>query len=222
MDPPAGGYVPVRLPSARRIDVLVVDGQPVVQQGVRLFLESAEGIRGVHEAVSGREAIDAARRLSPDVVLVDPWLGDMLLEEAVRRIGAASPRSRLVIFAAQLSPSLLEETARLGVHGVLSKEAGPSRLLEVVISVAGGQVVEEVGNDQMLRRAADKVNGVPLTPREHEVLRRAARGESNAEIAGAIYLAPTTVKSYLQSALRKLGARNRVEAVVKLSELRIL
>ena len=74
----------------------------------------------------------------------------------------------------------------------------------------------------MLLSVADKLHGSPLTPREHEIIRRAARGESNVEIAGAIYLAPTTVKSYLQSALWKLGARNRVEAVFKLSELRIL
>jgi DNA-binding NarL/FixJ family response regulator len=157
-----------------------------------------------------------------DVVLLDPWLPDMLLEDVVRRIHAVSPGTRIIIFAAQLSPSLRDEALKLGVHGVLGKDATPERLLEAIALVAAGETLLDPGNDQMLQRAADKVHGIPLTPREHEILRRAARGESNAEIAGAIFLAPTTVKSYLQSALRKLGARNRVEAVFKLGELRIL
>jgi DNA-binding NarL/FixJ family response regulator len=207
---------------ARKIRVLVVDEQPVVQQGVRLFLQAADRIRAVDEAGSGQQAIDIARRVRPDIVLLDPWLADMLLDEAVRRIGAVSPGSRIIVFAGQLSPWMRESASAVGVHGILGKDASPQRLLEVISLVAGGECIEDPATDEMLRRAAEKVNGTPLTPREHEVLRRAARGESNAEIAGAIFLAPTTVKSYLQSAQRKLGARNRVEAVFKLHELRIL
>jgi two-component system nitrate/nitrite response regulator NarL len=206
----------------RRIRVLVVDEPPVVQHGVRLFLQGAERIRSVDAAQTGSGAIDAVRCDRHDVVLLDPWLPDMLLEDIVRRIHAVSPGTRIIIFAAQLSPSLRDEALRLGVHGVLGKDATPERLLEAIALVAAGETLVDPGNDQMLQRAADKVHGIPLTPREHEILRRAARGESNAEIAGAIFLAPTTVKSYLQSALRKLGARNRVEAVFKLGELRIL
>ena len=216
------GYAAVCPTLARRIRVLVVDAHPVVQLGVRLSLEGEQRFRSVHEAESGQEAINAARRIRPDVVLLDPWLPDMLLEEAVRRIRAVSPGTRIVIFAAQISPSLRDEGARLEVHAILGKDAQPERLLDVIALVAAGQVVEDTRDEELLRWAAEKLNGTPLTPREHEVLRRAARGESNAEIAGAIYLAPTTVKSYLQSALRKLGARNRVEAVFKLSELQLL
>lgn len=205
-----------------KIRVLVVDAHPVVQQGVRLFLQDSEGIRTIHGADSGQQAVDMARRLRPEIVLLDPWLLDMLLEQAVRRIGAVSPGTRIILFAAHLSPSLREEAARLGVHGALGKDATPRRLLDVISLVASGEFIVDPGSEGMLRLAAEKVNGTPLTPREHEVVRRAARGESNAEIAGAIFLAPTTVKSYLQSALRKLGARNRVEAVFKLNELRIL
>lgn len=225
MDPPTPVVAARRLTRAsmtRSIRLLVVDEHPVVQQGLRLFLQGAERIRAVDTAESGQEAVEVARSTRPDVVLVDPWLHDMLLDEVVRRIHAVSPGTRIIVFAAQLSPSLREEAATLGVQGILGKDATPERLLDVVALVMRGQAIVEPRNDEMLRRAAKKVNGPPLTPREHEILRRAARGESNAEIAGAIYLAPTTVKSYLQSALRKLGARNRVEAVFKLSELRIL
>jgi DNA-binding NarL/FixJ family response regulator len=213
---------PPPVPLNRGIRVLVVDEHPVVQVGLRLFLDGVERIRSVDAARSGQDAIDAARCDRHDVVLLDPWLPDMLLEDVVRRIYAVSPGTRIVIFAAQLSPTLRDEAAALGVQGIIGKDATSERILEVIAHVVTGRTIVDPGSDQMLQRAADKVNGNPLTRREHEILRRAARGESNAEIAGAIYLAPTTVKSYLQSALRKLGARNRVEAVFKLSELRIL
>src|SRR5438270_159229 len=81
--------------------------------------------------------------------------------------------------------------------------------------VAAGEVIAAPVKDEELRRAAEKIHCTPLTSREHEILRRAARGETNAEIAKAIFLSPTTVKSYIQSALRKLEVRNRVEAVYK-------
>jgi two-component system nitrate/nitrite response regulator NarL len=209
-------------PPVRSLHLLVVDSHPVVQHGVRLFVGATDRIRAVEQATSGQEGVDVARRVRPDVVLLNPWLGDMLLGDVVGLIGAVSPGTRIVIFAAQVSPSLREEAALLGVSGVLGQDAGRERLLDVITRVAAGEVVTDPGNEGMLKQAAYKLHGTPLTPREHEILRRAARGESNVEIAGAIYLAPTTVKSYLQSALRKLGARNRVEAVFKLSELRIL
>lgn len=215
--PPADPCAP-----ARKLDLLVVDDHPVVREGVRLFAEHSERLRVVGEATSGGEAIETARRVRPDLVLVDPWLRDMLLEEAVRRIRAVSPSSRIIMFAAQVTPSLRDEAARLGIQGSLGKDSTLEHFAKVVCAVAAGEFISDPIDAQVLRLAAAKLRCPPLTPREHEILRRAARGESNAEIAGAIFLAPTTVKSYLQSALRKLGARNRVEAVFKLSELRLL
>jgi two-component system, NarL family, nitrate/nitrite response regulator NarL len=208
--------------SARGLDVLIVDGHPVVQHGVRMLLEDADRVRSANAAETGEEAIEIARRERPDMVLLDPWLPDMLMAEAVSRIRAVSPGSKIVIFAAHLTPTIREEAARLDVNGVLGKDARPQRLLDAIERIASGELITDPIEDELLRRAGDKLHCAPLTPREHEILRRAARGESNAEIAQAIYLAPTTVKSYLQCALRKLGARNRVEAVFKLSELRLL
>lgn len=206
----------------RAIDVLVVDGHPVVHQGLRLFLGGQEGMRIVGDAQTGEEAVEAVRRLRPDVVLLDPWLADRLPADAVRELRAAAAAIRVVFFAAQVTPTLRDAADRLGVHGVVGKDTTAERLLEVIERVAAGEVVTDPPRREALCRAAEKLRGAPLTPREHEILRRAAHGESNAEIAEAIHLAPTTVKSYLQSALRKLGARNRVEAVFKLSELRLL
>jgi DNA-binding NarL/FixJ family response regulator len=204
------------------IGVLVVDGHPVVLQGLRRFTADVARVRILEGAESGERALTLARRLRPDVVLVDPWLPDMLLGEAVTRLRGCAPRARVVLFPSRVTPALADTAATLGVDGILGKDASAEHVLAVIERVAAGEVVTDPFRGEALRRAAEKLHGPPLTPREHEVLRRAARGESNAEIGRAIHLAPTTVKSYLQSALRKLGARNRVDAVVKLSELQLL
>lgn len=209
-------------PRLRRITLMLVDEQPIVQLGVSLIAKESRRPCRVIEASGGEAAIELARRERPDLVLLDPSLADLLLADAVRRIGAVSPASRIVIFPAHITPSIREEAARLGVHGLLGKDATPANFLATIEAVARGERMLEDEQRDTLRRAAAKLNCAPLTPREHEIIRRAARGESNAEIASAIFLAPTTVKSYVQSALGKLEARNRVEAVFKLSELRLL
>jgi two-component system nitrate/nitrite response regulator NarL len=215
--PPARRAAP-----ARHVSVLVVDHHPVVQLGVRIFLDAGDRPYDVAAATTGGAGIALARRDRPDIALLEPSLPDMLLEELVERLRACSPNTRLVAFAAQLSPTLRDQVARLGIEGFVSKDAGPDELVSVVSRVAaGGQVAPPLA-EQVLRRAADKMHTAVLTAREHEILRLAARGSNNAEIAAEIFLAPTTVKSYLQSALAKLGARNRVEAVFKLSELGLL
>jgi two-component system nitrate/nitrite response regulator NarL len=202
--------------------LLVVDAHPVVHEGLRLFLAGDGSIGTMHSALTGAEGIATARRANPDVALVDPWLPDMLLDEAVRRMRVVSPCTRLIVYASSVSPGLREEAERLAVDGILGKDAEAGQLSEIVAEVAAGRAAIDPLESDFLDLAAAKLGCPALTPREHEILRLAARGESNAEIAGKVFLAPTTVKSYLQSALRKLGARNRVEAVFKLSELRLL
>lgn len=209
-------------PRLRRITLMLVDEQPIVQLGVSLIAKESRRPCRIIEASGGEAAIETARRERPDLVLLDPSLADLLLADAVRRLGAVSPSSRIVLFPAHITPSIREEAARLGVHGLLGKDATPANFLATIEAIARGERMLEDEQRDALRRAAAKLNCAPLTPREHEIIRRAARGESNAEIASAIFLAPTTVKSYVQSALGKLEARNRVEAVFKLSELRLL
>jgi DNA-binding NarL/FixJ family response regulator len=208
----------------RPISLLVIDDHPVVHQGVRQLLDPIDGVVIVSEAQNGEDGIAAARRVTADVVLLDARLPDILTADAVRRIGAVSPHSRIVIFTAHGTPTLIEEIRRLGVHGFVRKDSSPDEFVDVILRVASGEVARAptLFPDDELRRAADKLNGAALTVREYDVLRRAAMGESNAEIGAVLYLAPTTVKSYLQSALHKLDARNRVEAVAKLSELGLL
>ncbi|OJU85181.1 MAG: hypothetical protein BGO11_01190 [Solirubrobacterales bacterium 70-9] len=209
-------------PQLRRVTMLLVDEQPIAQLGVSLITRDSPRPCRLLWADSGSAAIETARRERPDLVLLDPSLGDVTLEAAVRRIGAVSPGSRIILFPAHVTPSIHEEAAQLGVHGLLGKDASTNQFLSTVEAVTRGERMLEDEQGDALRRAAAKLNCAPLTPREHEIIRRAARGESNAEIASAIFLAPTTVKSYVQSALGKLEARNRVEAVFKLAELRLL
>jgi two-component system nitrate/nitrite response regulator NarL len=217
----SGGSTAARF-VGRRVRVLVVDHHPVVQHGVRLFLEDTDRIELIGGAATGALAIDMVRRERPDIALLEPWLPDMLLEELVERVRASSPNTRLIVFAAQITPTVREQVLRLGLHALLGKGSEPEDITSVLASVAAGELVEPPASDQVLRQAADKLHCGVLTAREHEILRRAARGSSNSEIAAEIFLAPTTVKSYLQSALVKLGARNRVEAVFKLGEVGLL
>ena len=206
----------------RRIRILVVDHHPVVQHGVRVFLDHQPRFTVAATAETGARAVIEARHERPDVALLEPWLPDMLLEELVGRLRASSPNTRLIAFASQVTPTLRDQVARLGIHGLLGKGAAAEDVAAMVTRVAAGETVTPPPSDSVLRQAADKLHCAVLTAREHEILRLAARGASNSEIASEIYLAPTTVKSYLQSALAKLGARNRVEAVFKLGEAGLL
>jgi two-component system nitrate/nitrite response regulator NarL len=209
-------------PVGRQVRILVVDHHPVVQHGVRLFLDDQPRFTVAATAESGARAVSEARRVRPDIALLEPWLPDMLLEELVDHLRASSPNTRLLAFASQVTPTLREQVARLGFHGLLSKGAEPEDLAAIVARVAGGETVASPHSDSVLRQAAAKLHCSVLTAREYEILRLAAHGASNSEIASEIFLAPTTVKSYLQSALAKLGARNRVEAVYKLGAVGLL
>jgi DNA-binding NarL/FixJ family response regulator len=206
----------------RAVRVLVVDHHPVVQLGVRLFLAADEQVEVTGGASTAAEAVDMARRDRPDIALLEPNLPDMLLEELVEHLRASSPNTRLVVFAAHISPTIREQVTKLGIHGLVGQGSSAEEVIDVVARVAAGEVVGAPASEHLLRDVADKLHCTALTAWEHEILRHAARGASNSEIAAEIFLAPTTVKSYLQSALGKLGARNRAEAVFMLGELGLL
>lgn len=218
--PPAAATT--RPGAARSVRVMVVDHHPVVQVGVRLFLGASRGLEVSGGAATGAEAVDQARRDRPDIALLQPFLPDMLLEELVEHIRANSPNTRLIVFTPAVTPTIREQVASLGIHGLVSQDAAADELAEIIGRVAAGEIIEPPSSEHILRQVAEKLHCTALTAWEHEILRHAARGASNAEIAAQIFLAPTTVKSYLQSALGKLGARNRAEAVFKLGELGLL
>jgi two-component system nitrate/nitrite response regulator NarL len=207
----------------RTIGVMVVDDHPVVAEGVAALVDQAPWIRVVGSACSGREAVAMAAALHPDVVLLDLCLPDMLGSEVVAalmagpRQGGRRPAPAVVVFTAFPDHAGLEASRQAGAVGVVLKDAGRADLITTVTRAARG---ERLGWSAAGERAvtSSDLHRVGLTRREYDVVRHVALGETNREIAGAMYLSPNTVKTYLQSALVKLGARNRVEAIARAHE----
>lgn len=198
--------------------VLLADDQSLVRAGFRMILESDPAITVVGEAATGEQAVDATRRLKPDVVLMDIQMpgGDGLW--ATREITG----SRVVILTTFERDDYVFEALQAGASGFLLKNAPPEHLVEAVRVVAAGdallapsvtrRIIEQFARrpvDKDVRAAVDS-----LTPREREVLILLARGMSNSELAAELHVSEGTIKTHLSSLLAKLGLRDRVQAVV--------
>lgn len=204
--------------SRQVVRVLVVDDHPVVHDGVALLVERTRRVTIAGSARSGREAIELARRLRPDVVLLDLRLPDMLGSEVVRAIRRQVPDAAVLIFTAHPDHAALEAAREAGAAGVVVKDATRADLAGAIERAARGEPLPWASGAGGAEATAAILARFGLTRREYDVLRRVAMGETNAEIAEAIHLSPNTVKTYLQSTLQKLGARNRVEAIARAGE----
>lgn len=202
--------------------VMVVDDHPVVRDGVTLLLRGEPALVVVGAAESGRAALERAPGLRPDLVLLDLRLPDMLAPEVVPGLLALLPAARIVVFTAHGDHQGVQAALHAGAHGALLKDAAATDLVAALRRVLRGERVTDprIVPPAAGTRAALARSG--LTRREYEVLRLAAQGRTNPEIAETTGLARNTVKTYLQSALHKLGARNRVEAIGKASEAGLL
>ncbi|WP_121253941.1 response regulator [Nocardioides ferulae] len=211
------------------IRVLLVDDQPLLRTGFRLILASEDDLEVVGEAADGEVAFAQAQALSPDVVLMDIRMPRLDGVEATRRIVAArggdGPPRVLVLTTYDLDEYVVE-ALRAGASGFLLKDTPAERLVDAVRVVAGGEaVVAPAVTRRLLDRfarllpashpdAGGNAAAETLTDREHEVLLLVARGMSNAEIAAALVVSETTVKTHVSNVLTKLGLRDRVQAVV--------
>jgi DNA-binding NarL/FixJ family response regulator len=206
------------------IKVLVADDQALVRGGLVAMLGVQDDIEIVGEAADGGEAADRAIELRPDVVLMDIRMPNVDGIEATRRIsahGAGAPRV-LVLTTFDLD-EYVYEALRAGAAGFLLKDTPPDRLAEAVRTVAAG---ESLLAPALTRRLVERFVSLPppeaarrdtfaeLTDRELDVLRCIARGLSNAEIGGELFLSEATVKTHITRILSKLGLRDRVQAVV--------
>lgn len=183
--------------------VLVVDDHDVVHWGFRLLLDRQSWVERCEGATGLADAVETAARLRPDVALVDLMLGADSGAEACSEIRRTSPDTRVLLIsgAGRISPSVARTA---GASGFISKDWNAADVVKAVRMVAlGSEVFAEGG-------AADSVG---LSEREHEVLSLIATGATNREIAGTLYLSPHTVKEYTSGIYRKLGVRNRAEAV---------
>jgi DNA-binding NarL/FixJ family response regulator len=209
------------------VSVLLADDQPLLRRGFRMILEAEADMTVVAEAGDGEEAVDLARRHSPDVVLMDIRMPGTDGIEATRRITAADARVRVLV----LTTFDLDEYAfgalRAGASGFLLKDVRPAELVAAIRTVAAGDAVV---SPRVTRRLLEEYAQVlPLSPaqqeqqypqlsalteREREVLIAVARGLSNAEVAASLYVSEATVKSHVGRILAKLGLRDRVQVVV--------
>lgn len=204
------------------IRVLLADDQEMVRTGFRMILEAAGDITVVGEAADGRTAVDLARRLRPDVCLLDirmPGLDGLEATRVLAGPDAVDPIRVVVVTTFDLDEYV--HTALVnGASGFLLKDAGPALLVEAVRAAARGDaLVSPQVTLRLLRHVTESTTAraaVPepveaLTEREEEALRLVAQGHTNAEMAELLFVSPSTVKSHLASLQTKLGARNRVE-----------
>jgi len=210
-------------PRAGPVRVFVVDDHPVVVQGVSMLVRGDTRVCVVGDARSAGDALRVLPEVQPEVILLDLRLPDMLASESTRRIRAAVPGARILVFTAHSEHPALQLALDAGAHGALLKDVADADLVDAIVRTARGENVL----DPRLARGPSTwkttvKNPVDLTRREYEILRRVAMGETNPEIAQALRLSRNTVKTYLQSALHKLGARNRIDAIVKAGQAGLL
>ena len=202
--------------------ILVVDDHPVVRDGVKLLLRSDPMLFVAASAESGRAATSMVRELQPDIVLLDLRLPDMPATEIIAKFRLVSRTVKIVIFTAYTDHSAMKSALDAGADGGLLKDIGGIDLSAALRRVLRGEQVVDpriVSDDARRSRTLTRLG---LTRREYEVLRLAAEGKTNPEIALSTDLTRNTIKTYLQSALHKLGARNRVEAIAKAGEAGLL
>jgi DNA-binding NarL/FixJ family response regulator len=204
------------------IRILIADDQSLVRAGFRLVLENHPDLEVVGEASNGREAVHSAGRLDPDVVLMDIRMPELDGIAATRAITARHPARVLVLTTYDLD-EYVYDALQAGASGFLLKDTPPAQLADGIRAVAGGEallaptvtrrLIEEFARLGPSRRP-QPTELDELTPRELDVLRLLARGMSNGEIADALVLGDTTVKTHVAHVLGKLGLRDRVQAVV--------
>ena len=203
------------------VRVLVADEQDLVRTGLSMILDAQPDIEVVGQAADGHTAAELARRLRPDVCLVDirmPGLDGIEVTELLAGRGVPDPMAVVVITTFDLD-EYVHGALRAGARGFLLKDAGPELLVQAVHAAAAGdaliapnitrRLLSTLAASEPSRRRTQPIE--PLTDREEEVLALVARGRTNAEIAADLFIGLTTVKTHVASLLTKIGARNRVE-----------
>jgi DNA-binding NarL/FixJ family response regulator len=212
-------------PGGIPVKVLLADDQVLVRSGFKALLDAEDDIAVVAEAANGAEAVEQARAMRPDVVLMDirmPHLdGIKATTEIVRTRGLE--QVRILILTTYDTDAYVFEALQAGASGFLLKDAGPAELLHAVRVVAAGEallapritrrLIAQFTADRAVTQAGEDQLSV-LTQREREVLALVGKGLSNDEIGAELYLSPATARTHVSHAMAKLGARDRAQLVV--------
>ncbi len=206
--------------------IVVADDQRAVREALATVLDAEPGLQVVGLAADGDEAVELAHRFSPDVVLMDLRMPNVDGVTATQRLATELPAVRVVVLTTFADDSSILTALEAGAMGFLTKDAGREQIALAVRSAAAGQSVLDPAVQASLLRAASP--SVPadtplppapaslpddLTPREADVLRAIASGQTNAEIATKLYISEVTVKSHINHLFAKTGSRSRAEAV---------
>jgi DNA-binding NarL/FixJ family response regulator len=215
-------------PSDRPARVLIVDDHEMARAGLRCMLAGRTDLTVVGEGRSGREAIALCAELRPDLVLMDLRMPDMSGLDATAAIRRADPRVRVIVVTMHDGPDYHTAALRAGASGFVLKSATQREIVSAVTRVlSGGSAVDDrpAARPPYCRVAAGEETPVlveRITPREHDVLRLLAEGQTNRQIALALGLSAGTVKIHVERLIAKLGARDRTQAAVRALSLGIL
>jgi DNA-binding NarL/FixJ family response regulator len=205
------------------IRVLLCDDQALVRSGFRMILEARPDLEVIGEAEDGLQAIEQARRTEPDVILMDVRMPNLDGVAATARIVESGSRTKVIVLTTYDLDEYVFEAIRAGASGFLLKDVQPAQLVDAIRVVAAGDAllapsVTRRLLDRFARSLADHEPAPDslssLTEREVEVLRLLASGLSNTELAERLFVSEATVKTHVSNLLRKLGVRDRVQAVI--------
>ncbi len=206
-----------------KIRVLIADDHAVLREGMRNLIEKEKDIEVVGEASDGEEAVSLARKLKPDVVIMDIVMPKLTGIEATRLIKKESPSSAILILTAYSDIRYILGLLEAGACGYLLKSARGTEVVGAIRAVRSGEsVLDPVVTRKLLQRVVGPARGTgkgqtgeQLTPREAEILRLAAKGMSNKDIANALFLSLRTVKAHLTNIFNKMGCGSRTDAIIK-------
>ena len=205
------------------IRILVADDHFVVRQGLATLLVPRNGMTVVGEAATGKEAVELARSLRPDVVLMDLIMPEMDGTDAILRITQENPAARILVLTSFGDREKVAASIRAGALGYLLKDSSSDDLFDAIRSVARGNLFipqELVGDLLQPHLPAPAISD--FTERELDVLRLLVQGKSNPEIAKILFVSPTTVRSHVTNILTKLNVENRTQAAVVAQQRRLV